>query len=48
MKTTRVGSIHLERSRELLLLKIKETHGVLRNKHPLLDFLGELKGLEVA
>ena len=30
----------------MLLLKIKEVHGMLRERYPGLDFLSELKGLE--
>jgi hypothetical protein len=47
MRTILVGKSHLERSREQLLMKIKEAHINLRHLFADFDFLSELKGLEV-
>jgi hypothetical protein len=46
-RTILVGKSHLERSREQLLMKIKEAHINLRHLFADFDFLSELKGLEV-
>lgn len=46
-KRRRYARPDAERSREMLMLKIKEVHSGLRDQFAGLDFLGELKGLEV-
>ena len=47
MKTTPVAHADPERSREQLLLNIKEVHANMRQQYAAFEFLGELKGLEV-
>lgn len=47
MRMTLVGKSHSERSREQLLMKIKEVHSTLKQQFAGFDFLSELKGLEV-